>query len=267
MSLYASLLDASCRMEYVPKLFVPVQDFATRKLIVHQLRDFVNLPGQDLLMIEAIVQHVLSTAAPPSKKAISVAPTDLDRRKIQALQWLDIEPAHARTGLVLANQLLRWFLLYDKVQAALLYVRDHRSKSVQSLLSSENEDDEQVAEHLALECLLDALAAEDEWQQVSEALEPEQPGADGDIPMTDAESQSATTTQTIMHDMQRREYVETQRGQVATLVEAATRTQQAFRAVLEYPGGWLCLDPSTMSSEDAVMSDGVCGPRLTRRTE
>ena len=280
--LYASFLPTADVLQWMPRRLMAVTGLPLRQLVLRQMTQFLEPPGTDRAILLALARDTLEEMDLSDDKAV-VSP--LDVQKIRTTEWFALRPDLRPDGVHFANQVLRQFLLADKVVAATQLVRHELSRELLAYAVQEDaepssslavmdpatqEDNDALMElengrvtddkHTVVECRrefvalvahLDATAAFDQWKRVLAQVSVVTPPPNNDTldasGFNDVERQVAVL-------QERRQWAERKRISTQKITVAADEALRGLEGVLKFDGGWLLSEDDDQNDGDTVVA-------------
>lgn len=191
---------------------------------------------------DAVTASLMQGSADPLDQTINLPSSDVDRLKIDAIDWLVFHPAHRGEALIQSNAVVREFLAARKFEAAaevfakiprdspqvveLEWQRAHGATAMPASLENSRK------EYQCVTAFLDAQRAYENWlrQRDSQPSPPEEGDGAGGRP--------SYMTQ-VQHEQQQHMYQQRLQRWQDTAAKYADLAKAKIENVLLFPGGWL----------------------------
>lgn len=231
VTMYVGLLPDEKRLLWFPSMLAKVLEDFERQAFLQDMQAY--FPQDVLPILRTTVRLCLNSRAAP------------DHVKVQSLNWLLMDEAHAEEAIICSNLLLRQLFMYeddDKLDLAMQVVEDVLPEK----LVVQCESASARVEHMAFLAYLEAYRTFSLWKEHLVTTSTRM-ADDLQIDMKNL----TTAEQDIAKQRLVRDWARQKRDNSQTFLKAAEDARTVLLGTLMYPGGWL----SQGEDDEAVTSE------------
>ncbi|XP_071946687.1 nuclear pore complex protein Nup107-like [Antedon mediterranea] len=243
VSVYAAQLPESLQVECYAHFLEGIQEKDTRKYCLQLAEEAgLDVPKITKTVVENIRNRDLTefTADTGSTPAIDAATSQVDRKKIEAIDWLVFDPSQRAEALKQSNAVMRTFLGIKKHDAAKEVFHKIPGDTIDVIMknwlghagrvSLPVEDDNAIKEYLCIKAYLNALDTFNDWFEHFHNKKPVEPTV----------IEGATFHQKVQHEHEEKEFkMELERWQHGLNSNTKAVVDNIYNVLLFPNGGWM----------------------------